>query len=110
MTYLKKPDASLCLESAVGLSRMEIMDTLRSINVVPLKRDIFEKLDKTFIIPRGILIMFREANRYAMGVLNLKNRLARGLLVARKPAFESLELDHLSLYEYDDFAQEAKMK
>ena len=91
------------------MSGWEIIDDLRKIRVVPLRRDTFEELNKNFIIPREILNMFRYAKHYSMGMAELKNRLDQGLLVAREPALESLELERLSLHEYDHFTQKLKL-
>ncbi|MDR2179013.1 MAG: protein kinase [Synergistaceae bacterium] len=83
----------------------KILETLEKMKAAPLKRDAFEELDKSYVLPRRLKPLFRASATYAAGVQWIEDCQIRDLLIPRSFASDSFIYENLSLDEYSRTAQ-----
>jgi serine/threonine protein kinase len=91
------PEDANCANGG-GASSTEVIDALRKIGAVPLKRADWETLNNGFALPGAFLAKLSRADTYAKGAEKLSRWKAEGLLMPRD--YHSIEYERLSLTEY----------
>jgi hypothetical protein len=78
----------------------ESLETLEKMGVLPLKREDLEKIEKTYVLPRDLLLSLRAVSAYASAVEQLETWRQQGLLLSRESAHDAFLYENLSLEEY----------
>jgi serine/threonine protein kinase len=81
------------------------LQILEKIRVVPLKRETFEELKRSFVLPHELPGLFRSASTYAAGVEWLEDSQIRDLLIPRNFAPDPSIYENSSLDGYSQAAR-----